>query len=258
MPKLGTFDELLRRFNPLSTERVATEPYGCLTCESRLTFQSPRRRGGVAHRALRMPDLRKPIDVSIPSAPGRAAHSAQTWPSPTFALPSFNPLSTGAESRTKTMFGISDAVIEFQSPQHRVRSRHIEVTLVTVAANGVSIPSAPGRSRAPGRQDAGRAAPAQCTQSPRHRAELAHLALQARINRRLRAFQSPGTGAEPRPQAVPSVIDTRNSSIPSAPGGVWRRRARARQRLPLLIRSVPAPGRSGERSLPGTSPSTRS
>ena len=110
-------------------------------------FQSPQHRGGVAH-ARRSAILSQRCEkVSIPSAPGRSRarrHRARQLGSAC----GFNPLSTGAESRTARDLlepAMDEAGVSIPSaPGRSRRTRWMLSTTSQVAS--VSIPSAPGRS----------------------------------------------------------------------------------------------------------------
>ena len=90
-----------------------------------LAFQSPQHRGGVAHKLVLAADIIITPRVSIPSAPGRSR-----------ALSGDPPV-------------LASCKTVFQSPQHRGGVAHMTRRCLPVITRAiVSIPSAPGRSRA--------------------------------------------------------------------------------------------------------------
>ena len=170
-------------FNPLSTgaESRTPRPATIRAFAAKCGFQSPQHRGGVAH-VNRI-----------------AAHSQG-------AIRCFNPLSTGAESRTRLLgeMRTQDPLIFVSIPSAPGRSRaHLPSDADGRGADRVSIPSAPGRQSYNSRSHAS-TAPACMFQSPQHRGGVAHL------------------------EAVDSqYVSAVQVSIPSAPG-----RSRALSRFP--------------------------
>ena len=138
-------------------------------------------------------------------------------------------------------------ILEFQSPQHRGGVAHLQMVGCAAAGTGVSIPSAPGRSRA---HDfllfaGGLVIP---FQSPQHRGGVAHMVSVNTFDQQATLFQSPqhrGGVAHPIINGGNCEYRQRIVSIPSAPG-----RSRAPQDVigpagRVAEVSIPsAPGRS--------------
>ena len=91
------------RFNPLSTGAESrTGPKQRTDGPDELLFQSPQHRGGVAHGAGVGPVLAHRFSGFNPLSTGAESRTRNWTAGPIDGLVSFNPLSTGAESRTAT------------------------------------------------------------------------------------------------------------------------------------------------------------
>ena len=148
---LSTSARITCGFNPLSTGAESRTARDLLEpAMDEAVFQSPQHRGGVAHslRCYR-PPARWPVFQS-PQHRGGVAHAELAEWDRRHPGQGFNPLSTGAESRTQKR------------------------TCLRTPDGYVSIPSAPGRSRARRDEVDGEMYCFSWFQSPQHRGGVAH------------------------------------------------------------------------------------